>query len=196
MHEPLTDEQRESCAVSVMRTMLTDYCDDKGIPFEQIFFEFSTSLAYKMLFDYSTGLWKEGPDYLRNFFESASTSNDSVSVQKATMTEREIDIADMQCWVFRMAQSRWKISPTDCSVLFKKFDIFGYIVECYDLVCTYSYSHVVDDAEAILAAHSVFVNDIQSLKQAAMPFISEEEMNRRLGINEDDLVGFEDVELE
>ena len=24
------------------------------------------------------------------------------------MSEHQIDIADMQCWVFRMAQSKWK----------------------------------------------------------------------------------------
>ena len=112
------------------------------------------------------------------------------------MTEREIDIADMQCWVFRIAQTRWHISPIECAELFKKYDIPGYISECYDLLCTYSYYHVVYDAELILASHNVFINDINSLKQAASPFISEEEMFRRLGITEDDLVGFEDVEIE
>lgn len=43
------------------------------------------------------------------------------------------------------------------------------------------------------AAHGDFAGNVQ---QATRPFISEEEMNRRLGITEDDLVGFEDVELE
>ena len=98
------------------------------------------------------------------------------------MTEREIDIADMQCWVFRIAQTRWHISPIECAELFKKYDILGYISECYDLLCTYSYYHVVDDAELILASHNVFIN--------------EEELFRRHGIIEDDLVGFDDVEIE
>lgn len=109
MNEQLTDDQREVCAVSVMRAMLSDYCDEKGIAFEQAFVAFSTSIAYQMLFDYSTGLWKEGPDYLRNVFEDTLESNAS--------------------------------------------------------------KHSAD-------------------------FISEEEMNRRLGITETDLVGFEDVEIE
>ena len=43
------------------------------------------------------------------------------------------------------------------------------------------------------SAHGASAGDIQ---RATRPFISEEEMNRRLGITEDDLVGFEDVELE
>ena len=61
----IDDSQREMCAVLVMRTMLTDYCDDTGVSFNDVFFRFVTSPAYKMLFDYSTGLWMEGPDYLR-----------------------------------------------------------------------------------------------------------------------------------
>ena len=85
------------------------------------------------------------------------------------MTEREIDIADMQCWVFRIAQTRWHISPIECAELFKKYDILGYISECYDLLCTYSYYHVVDDAELILASHNVFMNDINSLNKLRLP---------------------------
>ena len=65
----IDDSQREMCAVSVMRAMLEDYCAESDIPFDQAFFEFSTSTAYKELFDYSTGLWLEGPDDLRNVFE-------------------------------------------------------------------------------------------------------------------------------
>ena len=53
----IDDSQREMCAVLVMRTMLTDYCNDTGVSFNDIFFRFVTSSAYKMLFDYSTGLW-------------------------------------------------------------------------------------------------------------------------------------------
>ncbi len=28
------------------------------------------------------------------------------------------DIADMQCWVFRMAQVKWKISAKECAAIF------------------------------------------------------------------------------
>ncbi len=107
----IDDSQREMCAVLVMRTMLTDYCDDTGVSFNDVFFRFVTSPAYKMLFDYSTGLWMEGPDYLRNIFEDTMQTN-------------------------------------------------------------------------------------TSLKQPESYLISEEEMLRRLGITEADLVGFEDVEIE
>ena len=39
------------------------------------------------------------------------------------MSEHQIDIADMQCWVFRMAQAKWKMSAKDCTELFRKYDI-------------------------------------------------------------------------
>jgi hypothetical protein len=67
-HE-LDDQQRELCAVVVMRSMLEDYTAQTGSSFEDAFFRFARSPAYSMLFDYSTGLWKEGPDYLRGIFE-------------------------------------------------------------------------------------------------------------------------------
>ena len=81
----IDDSQREMCAVLVMRTMLTDYCDDTGVSFNDVFFRFVTSPAYKMLFDYSTGLWVEGPDYLRNIFEDTMQTNTSL---KQTITLR------------------------------------------------------------------------------------------------------------
>lgn len=107
----IDDSQREMCAVLVMRTMLTDYCDAPGVSFNDVFFRFVISPAYKMLFDYSTGLWMEGPDHLRSIFEDTMKTN-------------------------------------------------------------------------------------TSLKQTESYLISEEEMLRRLGITEADLVGFEDVEIE
>ncbi len=67
--DDVNDQQREACAVSVMRTMLEDYSNDTGGSFADAFFRFVISPTYKELFDYSTGLWKEGPDYLRGAFE-------------------------------------------------------------------------------------------------------------------------------
>lgn len=74
----LKKEQLEACAVSVMRAMLEDYSVEKQVPFSQAFFDFSSSPAYKMLFDYSTGLWMEGPDYLRDTFEDTRHSSGNI----------------------------------------------------------------------------------------------------------------------
>ena len=75
----VTDSQREACADLVMQAMLEDYYTETGVSFNQAFLEFSTSTAYKELFDYSTGLWMEGPDYLRNVFEDTRKPTDSAS---------------------------------------------------------------------------------------------------------------------
>lgn len=76
----ITDQQREACAVSVMRAMLEDYSKDTGVPFSSLFFQFASSPAYEMLFDYSTGLWMEGPDYLRNTFEDNHSADLSAPI--------------------------------------------------------------------------------------------------------------------
>lgn len=65
----LDNQQKELCAVAAMRSMLEDYSAEIGITFDDAFFQFASSSAYRMLFDYSTGLWMEGPDYLRSIFE-------------------------------------------------------------------------------------------------------------------------------
>lgn len=66
------------------------------------------------------------------------------------MSERQIDIADMQCWVFRMAQTKWKISSDDCANLFKKYDILGFISDCYDILHLNGYECVLHDVEMLL----------------------------------------------
>ena len=66
------------------------------------------------------------------------------------MSERQLDIADMQCWVFRMAQTKWKMSSTDCAELFKKYDILGFISDCYDTLHLNGYECVLHDVETLL----------------------------------------------
>lgn len=67
------------------------------------------------------------------------------------------DIADMQCWVFRMAQSKWKMSPSDCAELFKKYDILGFIADCYDILHLNSYECALHDVETLLKNRGVTV---------------------------------------
>ena len=68
------------------------------------------------------------------------------------MSERQRDIADMQCWVFHMAQS-----PEDCAELFKKYDILGFISECYDILHLNGYACVLHDVENLLKNRGVTV---------------------------------------
>ena len=63
------------------------------------------------------------------------------------MSERQLDIADMQCWVFRMAQSKWNMSSSDCAKLFQK----------YDILHLNGYSCVLHDVETLLKNRGVTV---------------------------------------
>lgn len=67
------------------------------------------------------------------------------------------DIADMQCWVFRMAQVRWKISAKECTAIFKENDILGFIADCYDSLHLNSYACALDDVETLLHNQGVSI---------------------------------------
>lgn len=73
------------------------------------------------------------------------------------MSEYEIDIADMQCWVFRMAQTRWKKSPEACAKIFQDNDVFGYISDCYGILHLSSYECALNDVEEMLRNRGVAV---------------------------------------
>lgn len=66
------------------------------------------------------------------------------------MTQNQIDIADMQCWIFRMAQTKWQLSPAECTEVFKKHDILGFITRCYDSLHLNSYQCALEDVEEML----------------------------------------------
>lgn len=73
------------------------------------------------------------------------------------MSEKQINIIHMQCWLFRLAQTKWNRTPMETASLFMDFNIFDYIADCYDLLHLSSYHHALSDIEAILAQKGVFV---------------------------------------
>ena len=73
------------------------------------------------------------------------------------MSEHQTDISDMQCWVFRMAQSKWKMPSAECAELFKKYDILGFLAECYDSLHLNGYACALHDVETLLHNRGVMV---------------------------------------
>lgn len=71
------------------------------------------------------------------------------------MKYNSVDITDMQCWVFRMAQKKWKLTAGQCAEIFKKYDILGFIEDCYDSLHLSSYQAALDDVETLLANRGV-----------------------------------------
>lgn len=73
------------------------------------------------------------------------------------MSQEQINISDMQCRVYRMAQKKWRMSPVECTRLFQQFDIFKFIADCYDTLHLSSYECALNDVEEILQNNGVSV---------------------------------------
>ena len=50
--QEVTTEQKEHCAVSMMRRMLDKFSQEKGIAFQNALIEFANSNVYNALFDF------------------------------------------------------------------------------------------------------------------------------------------------
>lgn len=66
------------------------------------------------------------------------------------MSKEELDIADMQCWIFRMAQKKWHISAAKCTDIFEKYQVLDFIHDCYDILHLSSYECALDEIERML----------------------------------------------
>lgn len=73
-----------------------------------------------------------------------------ISLGGVKMQKINADITDMQCRLFRMAEMKWHKSPQECADIFKKYDIMGFIDECYDSLHLNSYQCALDDIELLL----------------------------------------------
>ncbi len=65
------------------------------------------------------------------------------------MTESR-SINHMKCYLFRMAQEKWNLSPSKTANIFNENKLFDYIADCYDLLHLSSYQLVLSDLETIL----------------------------------------------
>ncbi|WP_165054872.1 MULTISPECIES: DUF3791 domain-containing protein [unclassified Adlercreutzia] len=66
------------------------------------------------------------------------------------MSPRQIDIADMQCWLLRMAEKKWHMPAPQVAALFQQHDVFGYVADLYDILHLSSYDLALADVEGYL----------------------------------------------
>ena len=59
---------RTATAEMILTAAIEDYSKSSGQSIAQIRNEIIESGAYEALFDFDTGLWKEGPDYFTAFY--------------------------------------------------------------------------------------------------------------------------------
>ena len=65
----ISQRRHEACAIMAMQRMLEKYSEKSGISIDEAIEQFADSNLYSGLFDYATGLWGEGPDYLMAMYE-------------------------------------------------------------------------------------------------------------------------------
>lgn len=71
------------------------------------------------------------------------------------MSQEQINITDMKCRLFRMAQREWHLSPSECTELFRKNKIFDFIADCYDSLHISSYQCALEDVKELLLTKGV-----------------------------------------
>ena len=68
------------------------------------------------------------------------------------MPSLESDIAHMQAWLFRMAQTRWRLPASKVADLFHDYGVYGFIADNYGLLHLSSYDCALNDVELFLKA--------------------------------------------
>ena len=71
------------------------------------------------------------------------------------MNEYDVDIADMQYWVFRMAQTKWGKTPEECTRIFQENEVFEYISKCYGILHLSNYECALKDVEDFLRSRGI-----------------------------------------
>lgn len=64
----MTSDLKAPSAELILCAAIDDYSEKTGISADEIRNEIIETGAYDALFDFDTGLWKEGPDYFIDFF--------------------------------------------------------------------------------------------------------------------------------
>ncbi len=72
MDREISEKQKNAAAIMLMQRVLEIYSERHSVSINEALTRFSSTPVYNALFDYETGLWKEGPDYILDLFEKAS----------------------------------------------------------------------------------------------------------------------------
>ena len=70
---------------------------------------------------------------------------------------KEFEINLMKCWLFRHAVLKWQLSRIETAELFKKYGLYKFITDSYELLHVSSYECALDELERVPAANGVNV---------------------------------------
>lgn len=61
-------EQKKFCTDLVLTDVIMDMAEEEKITWQEVRSKIINSFAYMALYDFETGLWKNGPDYFRDYY--------------------------------------------------------------------------------------------------------------------------------
>lgn len=82
------------------------------------------------------------------------------------MTSRESEILSMQIRLFRQFMERHQVDKDVASRIFKDYDIFGFISECYDALHLSSDNCALNDIDTLLKNSGVSLETLSGGEQA------------------------------
>ena len=73
----VSEHDKTICAALVMDSMVKDLAEKEGRKYGDVLKGFVQSHAYNCLFDFETGVWREGPAYLEDLFRQEINSGEA-----------------------------------------------------------------------------------------------------------------------
>lgn len=74
MDNEISNKQKNAAAIMLMQRVLEIYSEKEAISLDEALMRFSNTPIYNALFDFETGLWMEGPDYILDLIKRENIS--------------------------------------------------------------------------------------------------------------------------
>ena len=78
----VSEHDKTICAALVMDSMVKDIAETEGRKYGDVLKEFVQSQTYNCLFDFETGVWREGPAYLECLFRQEINREELLNVSR------------------------------------------------------------------------------------------------------------------
>ena len=78
----VSEHDKTICAALVMDSMVKDIAETEGRKYGDVLKDFVQSQTYDCLFDFETGVWREGPAYLESLFRQEFNREESLNVSR------------------------------------------------------------------------------------------------------------------
>ena len=81
----VSEHDKTICAALVMDSMVKDIAETEGRKYGDVLKDFVQSQTYSCLFDFETGIWREGPAYLESLFRQEADGGETENVSRKTL---------------------------------------------------------------------------------------------------------------